>query len=306
MTQYLAFDIGGTNLKYALMNKEGHILEKGSVPSENKDLDKFMQNMYQVCDKYEGKFNGIAVCAPGKIDTKKKIIHFGGALPFLDGLNLQDTLGKKYGVPVGAENDGKAAALCEQWLGELHNVNTGAVMTLGTGVGGGILIDNRVLHGRGFQAGELSWMAINQAAGLKEKSAYMGELGSAVHMIKAVNKKLGNEKLTDGKAAFEAINSGNADAVKIFKQFCLNVAIMILNVQTVINGEKIVIGGGISAQPILIKEIRNQFNYILQGNPMLGNQVTPPEIVAAKFKNDTNLYGALYALLLEINGQEVR
>lgn len=306
MTQYLAFDIGGTNLKYALMDKEGHILEKGSVPSENKELYKFMNNMYQVCDKYKGRFNGIAVCAPGKIDTKKKIIHFGGALPFLDGLNLQDTLGKKYGVPVGAENDGKAAALCEQWLGELHDVNTGAVMTLGTGVGGGILIDNRVLHGRDFQAGELSWMAVNEAAGLKEKSAYMGELGSAVHMIKTINKKLGNEKLTDGKAAFEAIKAGNPDAVKIFKQFCLNVAIMILNVQTVINGEKIVIGGGISAQPILIEEIRKQFDYILQDNPMLGKQVTPPEIVAAKFKNDTNLYGALYALLLEINGQEVR
>lgn len=81
---------------------------------------------------------------------------------------------------------------------------------------------------------------------------------------------------------------------------------MILNVQTVINGEKIVIGGGISAQPILIKEIRHQFKLLLTNNKMLGDQVTPPEIVAAKYKNDTNLYGALYALLLEINGQEVR
>ena len=114
--------------------------------------------MYVIADKYQGKFEGIAVCTPGKIDTKKKIIHFGGTLPFLDGLNLEKTLSNKYHVPVGAENDGKVAALCEQWLGELHEVNTAAVLTLGNDVGGGILIDNRVLHGRNFQADELSWI----------------------------------------------------------------------------------------------------------------------------------------------------
>lgn len=307
MTQYLAFDIGGTNLKYALINKEGQIIEKGSTPSKTENLDVFMESMYKIADKYEGKFEGIAVCAPGKIDTQKKIIHFGGALPFLDGLNLQETLGKKYGVPVGAENDGKAAALCEQWLGELHEVKTGAVMTLGTGVGGGILVDNRVLHGATFQAGELSWMMLDAGLGTKNIVSYAGYSCSAVNMIKKINLALGNTaNLEDGEAVFEAINKGNLRAKTIFKRYCRNVAIMILNIQTVINGEKIVIGGGISAQPVLIEEIRKQFQNILKNNPMLGNQVTAPKIVAAKFKNDTNLYGALYALLLELNSQEAR
>ena len=306
MTQYLVFDVGGTNLKYALMDKTGHIVEKGSTPTHHENLDTFMSSMYEVGDKYQNQFEGIAVCAPGKIDTKKKVIHFGGAIPFLDGLNLKETLGEKYQVPVGAENDGKAAALCEQWMGELHNVNTGAVMTLGTGVGGGILIDNRVLHGRDFQAGELSWMVINSGAGIKNMDAYTGQLCSAVGMIRAINKEIENGNLNDGKAAFAAIKKRNVKANKIFKEYCRNVAIMILNIQTVINGEKIVIGGGISAQPILIEEIRHQFKSLLTNNKMLGNQVTPPEIVAGKYKNDTNLYGALYALLLEINGQEVR
>lgn len=108
MTQYLSFDIGGTNLKYALIDQEGHILEKDRVKTNTENLDAFMQTMYEVADKYQGKFAGIAVCAPGKIDTKNKTIYFGGALPFLDGLNLEETLGKKYDVPVGVENDGKA------------------------------------------------------------------------------------------------------------------------------------------------------------------------------------------------------
>ena len=306
MTQYLAFDIGGTNLKYALMDKTGQIVEKGSTPTHHESLDAFMTSMYEVGDKYKGRFEGFAVCAPGKIDTKKKIIHFGGALPFLDGLNLQDTLGKKYNVPVGVENDGKAAALCEQWLGELHDISTGAVMTLGTGVGGGILVDNRVLHGRDFQAGELSWMITNSGAGTQKMDAYTGKLCSAVGMVVAVNEMIGNKERTSGRAAFEAIKAKNVKAMKIFQKYCRNVAIMIMNVQTVINGEKIVIGGGISAQPMLIEEIKRQFKLLLAGNEMLKDQVIPPKIVAAKYRNDTNLYGALYALLLESNGQEVR
>lgn len=306
MTQYLAYDIGGTSLKYALIDKAGHIIQKGSMATRKDSLTAFIQSLYDIADEFKGQFNGIAVCAPGKIDTQNKIIHYGGAITILDGLNIQKTLGDKYQVPVGVENDGKAAALCEQWLGELHDVNTGAVMTLGTGVGGGILIDNRVLHGRDFQAGELSWMITNQNQGVKNMTSYTGHSCSAVNMIKAINLKLRNLNLTDGRAAFAAINAGNPIAVKIFKQYCLNVAVLILNVQAVINGSKIVIGGGVSSQRVLIEEIKNQFNRILNHNPMLKNQVTPPEIVAAKFKNDTNLYGALYALLLELNGQVVR
>lgn len=301
MTQYLAFDIGGTNLKYALINKEGHIVEKGSVPSKTENLDAFMESMYEIGDKYKDSFEGIAVCAPGKIDTKEKVIHFGGALPFLDGLNLKETLGKRYGVEIGAENDGKAAALCEQWLGELKGVDTGSIITLGTGVGGGIIVNGQLLHGRDFQAGELSWMITNQGAGIKNMEAYGGSVGSAVKMIRNINEKIGNSDLNDGKAAFEAIKSGNEEAEKIFKKYCLDVAVIILNIQTVINGEKVVIGGGISAQPILIEEIRNQFDAILIDNPMIGKQVNPPEIVAAKYRNDANLYGALYSLLLEID-----
>lgn len=216
-------------------------------------------------------------------------------MTFLDGLNLEETLGSRYGVAVSAENDAKAATLCEQWLGELKGVDTGAVMTLGTGVGGGIVVGGKLLHGSSFQAGELRWMITNQEAWLKEMADYTGARCSAVRMVERVNQELGNEDLADSLAAFAAIKSGNEEAGKIFRQYCLDVAVMILNLQTVINGEKVVIGGGISAQEILIEEIRRQFGEILQDNPILGQQVIPPEIVAAK--NDTNLYGALFALL---------
>lgn len=301
MKKYLSFDIGGTNLKYALIDEKGYILEKDRVKTNTENLDAFMESMYQVADKYQDEFSGIAVCAPGKIDTDNKIIYFGGALPFLDGLNLQDALGKRYNVPIGVENDGKAAALSEQWLGELHDVNTGVAITLGTGVGGGIVVNNRVLHGWSFQAGELSWMITNSGIGVKNMAAYTGFTCSAVNMVKKINLALGNKDLDNGLNAFEAINNGDLRALAIFKRYCRNVAIMIINIQTVINASKVVIGGGISDQKILIEEINNQLHKILENNPMIGKQMIAPEVVAAKHGNDSNLYGALYALLLELD-----
>lgn len=301
MTQYLSFDIGGTNLKYALMNNSGYIIEKDRIKTNTEDLDTFMKTMYQVANKYKGKFEGIAICAPGKIDTKNKIIYFGGALPFLDGLNLEETLGKKYNVPVSVENDGKAAALAEQWKGELQGVDSGAVITLGTGVGGGIVVNHEVVHGWTYQAGELSWMITNTGIGTKNMAAYAGYTCSAVNMIKKVNLALGNvSDVDDGINAFKAINDGDLRALAIFKRYCRNVAIMIVNIQTVINASKFVIGGGISNQAIVIEEINNQLHKLLENNLMIGKQMIAPPVVAAKFGNEANLYGALYALLLEL------
>lgn len=303
MKKYLSIDIGGTNLKYALIDEKGHILEKDSVKTDAKNLTAFMENMYEVIDSYQDQFEGIAICAPGKIDTENKIIYFGGALKFLDGLNLQDALGDKYNVPISVENDGKAAALSEQWLGELRRVDTGVAITLGTGVGGGVVVNNHLLHGWTFQAGELSWMITNSGIGTKNNAAYTGDNCSAVNMVKKVNLALGNKDLDDGLTAFEAINNGDLRALAIFKRYCRNVAIMIINIQTVINASKFVIGGGISNQPILIEEINNQLAKILEINPMIGKQMIPPKIIAAKHGNDSNLYGALYSLLLELNKQ---
>lgn len=301
MTQYLTFDIGGTNLKYALIDEKGRIIEKKRMKTSTEDLDSFMDSMYIVGDKYEGKFKGIAVCAPGKIDTEHKTIYFGGALQFLDGLNLEETLGKRYHVPITVENDGKAAALSEQWLGELRDVDDGVAITLGTGVGGGIIVNHRVVHGWTFQAGELSWMITNSSIGTQNRLAYAGTSCSAVNMIRKVNLALGNATdLDNGKAAFDAINDGNLRATALFNRYCRNVAIMIINIQTIINASKFVIGGGISAQPILIEEIDNQLHKIIENSPMIGKQMIVPPVVAAKHGNDSNLYGALYALLLEL------
>ncbi len=123
MTQYLAFDVGGTNLKYALLNNSGEIIEKDKTSTPTDNINNFMAKIYEIADKYVGKFEGIAICAPGKVDVQKGIVYFGGALPFLDQTNFKELLENRYHIPVGVENDGKAAGLAELWLGELKCID---------------------------------------------------------------------------------------------------------------------------------------------------------------------------------------
>lgn len=301
MTDYLIFDIGGTNLKYALLNNAGKIKEKGKQATVKTNLEDFMQQIYGIADAYLGRFQGISLAIPGKIDVEQKIVHFGGSLPFLDGANMQKLLGGKYHVPVGVENDGKAAALAEMWLGALKDVNAGEMLTLGSEVGGGIVVNGQLIHGTHFQAGELSFMRYDPAC--KDWSGFTGQIGSAVNMIKRVNEAIGNSDLNDGLAAFKAINFGDEKAVQIFTEYCRHVANIILSVQAVVDGERIVIAGGISEQPVVIKTISKEYDKLAKQFYRVGHELTKPEIVPAKFKNDSNIYGALYALLLELNGE---
>lgn len=255
MTQYLAFDIGGTNLKYALLNNAGKIIEHDKVPTPADDLAAFLKEIYKIADHYQGQFEGIAFSVPGKVDTKTNTVYFGGSLPYLDGVNFQRLVGDKYLVPVGVENDGKAAALAELWLGELKGINNGAAIVLGTGIGGGIILDGKIWRGSHFQAGELSFM---QTEGDKSGFDRFGcTYGSAVKMIESVNKLIGNSDLKDGYAAFDAINKGNAEAQKILERECKEVATIIFNIQSVVDLDKFVIGGGISAQPKVKLSISN-------------------------------------------------
>ncbi|PEG87955.1 transcriptional regulator, partial [Lactobacillus sp. UMNPBX13] len=206
--------------------------------------------------------------------------------------------------PVAVINDGKASVLAENWLGNLKDLQNCAAITLGSGVGGGIIVNGRLLNGAHFQAGELSFMVLKMAKEMGFDDI-AGTMGSAVRMVSQVIKAIGNEDETDGLAAFEAINSGNEQALKILRSYCWDVVGIIVNIQSVVDLTTIAIGGGISAQPILVEEINRAYDQFLDQMPMYKMTLTRPKIVEAKFKNDANLFGALYNLLLHVNGEKL-
>lgn len=300
MSHYLSVDIGGTNIKYALFDHSGNILNKGKVVTPKENLTQFLNSLFKIIEKNKPEsLTGIGVSVPGKVDTQTRTIYFGGALPFLDGVKLGQIIKAKYNLEVNLENDGKAAALAEMWLGEMKGVSAGAVLVLGTAIGSGLIVGGDLQRGSHYQAGELSFMKLNGSKPYAE--SYAGFRASAVQMISSINKLVKYPDLTDGIHAFEVINSDNKQAKEIFDEYCYNIAMIIQNIQAVIDLEKIAIGGGISPQPLVIENIRYQYMKILDEVPFIGKMITPVKIVKAKFDSEANLYGALYALLTRLD-----
>lgn len=158
MATFLSFDVGGTRIKYALITDKREIIEKNSTHTPDNGQE-FWQKIDEIIESYKSTISGIAFSVPGRVDTEKGIIYIGGALPYLKDIHIKDVFFEKYGLPVAVVNDAKAAALAEVWHGSLKGIKDGAVIVLGTGVGGGLILDGKLRNGSHFQAGELSFLA---------------------------------------------------------------------------------------------------------------------------------------------------
>lgn len=297
---FRALDIGGTQIKQADVTKEGKLLTT-TTASTPKNKSAFLSFLRDMLHELPEDCEGIGISCPGKIDTATKTVYHGGSLDFLDGFCFAEVftdLGCT--LPLALQNDGKAAVLGEYWLGNLKTVKNGIVVTLGTGVGGGILIDGNVLEGKNFQAGEFSFL-LNQI-GLPEKQTMFGANLSAANFIKRVATRLELEDLTDGKAVFEAIKQQDHPEVNaLFEDYCFAIAVFSFNLQIMFDPDKILIGGGISAQSCLVAEIKRQYQKIHTHNAFYQHTFEPVTIEACAFQNQANLLGAVYPLRTKLS-----
>lgn len=291
----LAIDFGGTQVKSALVSEE-FALEK-SLPTQSspQTLDQALDVIDQIVTSVEADLSGIAISVPGTVDTDEGVIYHGGLLRFFHGFRIKDILEVKYHLPVTALNDGKAAALAELAMGHLQGVTNGAALVLGSGLGGGLIINGKLFQGSHFQAGELTFLLPVQMEKVNP-SLMRGTTLSAVGFITRVNEVLGNADLKDGREAFKAINARNEAVYPIFEAYCRSLAITILNLQSIFDMETFVLGGGISAQPVLIEEVNRQFDKVHHEIDFIGKIIKRPKIVACHHHNGANLIGAAYFL----------
>lgn len=294
---YFVYDIGGTFIKFALMENNGAIKMKDKFPTTAKSADELVAQMVEKFKPFQQKVKGIAVSCPGVVDSEKGVIYHGGSLLFMHEKNLAEMLARECHVPVVIQNDAKSAALAELWLGVAKDVQSAAILTLGSGVGGGIIIDGKLQSGFHMMAGEVSYMETTFDT-QKLRGNFFGRTGSAVELIKriATEKNLINKK--DGEHVFELINQGDEVASQIFDDYIFGLASQILNIQYLIDPEIVAIGGGISAQPIVVERLNSAVQAIKSANPFHAAQ---PKIVTCRFQNDANLYGALYNFFLQYN-----
>ncbi|MDD5774005.1 MAG: ROK family protein, partial [bacterium] len=164
----LVTDLGGTFIKCALINKSGKILYSNSVPTEaqnGKDhvIKKVIEQQKKIFVNKQNLFErvaGIAVGCPGPVNIKKGIVSKPPNLPGWGNVPMRTIISKAWAVPVFIENDANAAALGENWLGAGRGSKNMVCITLGTGVGGGIVIDEKIFHGATGIAGEIGHITI--------------------------------------------------------------------------------------------------------------------------------------------------
>lgn len=294
---YVSLDIGGTFIKHAAIDKSGHIISLAKVATPN-NLTDFLKEVNQIIRSYLPNVRAVCFSCPGKIDTQSGTIYFGGALVYLDQFSIKKYIEQEFDIPSAIINDGKAAALAELWQGQLKGITNGGVLTLGTGVGGGLVINGTLLEGNHFQAGEVSYMLMSTEAPF-ELSAIAGAKGSAVRLIETASQLL-QLPTNDGKIVFEELKKKNPLIQQVFEEYCRNIAFLITNIQTVVDIERIAIGGGISEQPLIIEEIRRQYQLLRDSSMGILEMLTPITIVACAFRNEAGLLGALYHLLTQI------
>ena len=297
MMNYAVIDVGGTFTKYAVMTEDGEFLRKGKVPTETDDLDKFLgsiASIYEDAVTFEGSIAGVALSMPGFLDVETGYAYNGGAVACVREMNLIEALKERIPVPVTMENDARCAALAEFWQGNLAGCRNAAAVILGTGVGGGIIVNGEILRGRHFVAGELSYFMMEdmgEELGLDKVAAYACSARGLVSMV-AEAKGIPAEEL-DGVKVFRMIEEGDEDARHVLRTLAANVARLICNIQIIIDPDRVVVGGGISTQPILIDMIREQAEKLMK--MFFWSNMPVPEILPCRFFNDSNLIGALYA-----------
>lgn len=293
MNEYLCIDIGGTLIKFALLDHTGKVKEKSEIETPQDSLEHFYETLDKIIQTYLGKIEGIAISMPGRINSKTGFVHTSGALThYLSNTNLKEVLEKKYCVKVSVENDGKCAALAESWIGNLKGLNSGAVIILGTAIGGGIIINGNLWRGANFAAGEFS-VASTDFKKYKDENGIWAKLNGVCGLLApyAKAKNISLESI-NGISFFNALKMYDNDAKKIFVDYIDTLVAGILNVQSILDVEKYCIGGGISKQDILIDEIKKAIDDYFEEN----SKTTPmikPSIERCLFGNDANLIGAL-------------
>ncbi len=285
MKKYLGIDIGGTDVKLGIINERGEILRKAKY-GVNFDqyktpiLDTVLLKSKEFLSDEE--IAGIGVSATGQIDDKSgTVIGTSGFIPNYLNSPIKEALIQLFNKPVEVANDGNCMIIGERWLNKIECQNIIGVV-IGTGIGGGIIVNNHILSGDRGIAGEIGQITVN--GGKYE------DLASTRALVERIGK-LVEEKNINGKWIFEHLDN---PLIKEEYDLWLNdVAIGLVSLIHIFNPSCIVIGGGISVQTeLFIKPLESKIKQLAL--PRFSEQLV---IQAASLGNDAGMIGAIANLL---------
>lgn len=308
---YIGVDLGGTNIAVGIVDSNGNIIKKISAPTPpNGDYIKVVKAMVDLCKKVAGEaklelsdIEAVGIGCPGSIDYKKGTVAYSNNLRF-DDAPIRDEFQKHWDIPVALENDANAAAYGEYIAGG-NKASVFVAITLGTGVGGGVVINGKIFRGANDAGAELGhtvfihngalctcgrkgcWEAYASASALINQT----KIAMEKHPESLMSKYFEKYGKVNGQIAFGAAKEGDAVANQVVKTYIGYVADGITNMINIFQPDKIVIGGGISNEgDYILKPIREhvqRYDY----NKLFKRA----EVSLATLRNDAGIIGAALA-----------
>jgi glucokinase len=299
MAEYaIGVDLGGTNLRAAAISRDGKIMEKISGATDLAEgRDAVIADMVDSINKLksicgENALAGVGIGVPGFILMEKGIILGSNNLPEFENFPVRDDIESKLGTPIYLENDANAAALGEKWMGAGREVDDLVLLTLGTGIGGGIISHGRVIHGYLGMAGELGHMTVVPSGnpcgcgnyGCLEKHASATAIVNMARMM-----SVGDDNVTS-EEVYRLAAKGNGKARMIFQTVGISLGIALANLVNIFNYPLYLLSGGVlpawdQFAPAMMAEIeKRSFTF----------RNAKTRIEKATLGNEAGLFGAAY------------
>jgi glucokinase len=280
----IGVDLGGTNLRIAAVSAEGQLLDKVTlaskgVPGPHHVIDQMCEAIQRLSAKYTGtgKFLGAGIGAPGIIDLQAGTVRKSANLLGWEEYPVRAEIERRLGARVVLDNDGNVAAFGEQWLGAARGVPNMAVVTLGTGIGGGIVLGGKIWHGMTGMSGEFGHVTLEPegypcGCGSHGCAEQYASASAIVRMAReaiaggdapALAKAASSDSTFGAQSIFNLAMQGDEPARRIFHTFGRYLGLMLAGAINVLNLEMFVIGGGASSAwdafaPSMFKELRER------------------------------------------------
>jgi len=326
----IGVDLGGTNLRVAVVDDSGKLLEKLTTGTEvGRGRDRVITEMCSDIQRLVGNFRtagtlyGIGIGMPGIIDMRTGFLHESPNLPGWDNYPVRDDIENRLGTRVVLENDANAAGLGEKWLGAGRDFDDICMFTLGTGVGGGIVLNGRIWHGMTGMAGELGHYTVEpegrpcgcgnhgcleqyaSATAIVKIAREAATSGNAPELARAIVE---NPEFSS-KIVYQMALQGNEHAREIFRGMGRALGIVVGATINALNLPMFVIGGGVASAwemfaPAMFEEVKvRSFVYRATAPKQTGQIERDATLITrALLGSDAGLYGAarLPMLLAEL------
>jgi glucokinase len=313
-TVAIGIDLGGTNLRTAIVDREGLIVARSDQPTlANRGPDAVIADIVASVDALIGGANvdrgsvaGVGLCTPGPLDLREGRIIHAANLPGWTNVPIRDALKERLHLLVALENDGNAAAFGEFRAGAGRGCDPLVMLTLGTGVGAGVVLDGRILHGHFDNAAELGHMVV-VVDGLPCPCGQRGCLERYASADAVVRRVLDADQNRDRRGAVnpsrererpdltlraediaQASVAGDPLCRRVWDEACLYLAVACVNIQHAFDPQRIILGGGLAnAGDFLLDAVRIRF-----GERTWTLHDDAPEIVLAQLGPDAGVIGA--------------